>query len=88
MDIYKSLDISIGTVMKNLEIWTFVPDHLKTKKMYKHAVKTLPDLLRYVPDEYKTQQIGDKAILAILFLTATKIKKIDVFCICFFFWLI
>ena len=56
--------------------------------MYKHAVKTLPDLLRYVPDEYKTQQIGDKAILAILFLTATKIKKIDVFCICFFFWLI
>ena len=88
MDIYKSLNISIGTVMKNVEIWTFVPDDLKTKKMCKHAVKKLPDLLRYVPDEYKTQQIGDKAILAILFLTATKIKKIDVFGICFFFWLI
>ena len=31
--------------------------------MCKHAVKKLPYLLRYVPDQYKTQQIGDKAIL-------------------------
>ena len=28
----------------------FVPDHLKTKKMSKHAVKKLLYLLRYVPD--------------------------------------
>ena len=33
MDVYKSLNISIGTVMKNLEILKFVPDYLKTKKM-------------------------------------------------------
>ena len=33
----------------------FVPDHLKTK--------TLPDLLRYVLDQYWTQQMYDKAIL-------------------------
>ena len=35
----KSLNTNIGTVMKNPEMLTFVPDHLKTKKMCKHAVK-------------------------------------------------
>ena len=46
MDIHKSLNISIGTVMKNLEMLEFVPDHLETKTMCKHAVKKLPYLLR------------------------------------------
>ena len=46
VDIYKSLNINIGTVMKNLELIKFVPDHLKTKKLCKHAVKKLPVLLR------------------------------------------
>ena len=32
IDIYKSLNISIGTVMKNPEMSKFVPNHLKTKK--------------------------------------------------------
>ena len=32
MDICKSLNISIGAVMKNPEMLKFVPDHLKTKK--------------------------------------------------------
>ena len=40
-----------------------VPDHLKTKNMCKHTVKKLTYLLRYVPDQYKTQQMHDKAIL-------------------------
>ena len=31
-DIYKSLNINIGIVMKNPEMLKFVPDHLKTKK--------------------------------------------------------
>ena len=31
IDIYKSLNISIVTVMKNPEMLQFVPDHLKTK---------------------------------------------------------
>ena len=31
--------------------------------MSKHAVKKLPYLLRYVPDQYKTEQMCDKAIL-------------------------
>ena len=31
--------------------------------MSKHAVKKLPYLLRYVPDQYKTQQMCDKVIL-------------------------
>ena len=44
MDIYKSLNISIVTVIKNPEILKFVLDHLKSKKMCKHAVKKLPYL--------------------------------------------
>ena len=39
MDIYKSLNINIGTVMRNPEMLKFVPDHLKSKNMCKHAVK-------------------------------------------------
>ena len=31
--------------------------------MYKHAVKKIPFLIRYVPDQCKTQQMCDKAIL-------------------------
>ena len=39
MDTYKSVKISIRTVMRNSEMLKFVPDHLKTKKICKHAVK-------------------------------------------------
>ena len=64
MDIYKSLNISSGTVMKNSEMLKLVPNHLKTKKkMCKHAVKKLFYPLRYAPDQYKTQQMCDKAVL-------------------------
>ena len=63
MHIYKSLNITIETVIKNPEMLKFVPDHLNTKKMCRHAVRKLPYLLRYVPDQYKTQQMCDKSIL-------------------------
>ena len=43
-DIYKSTKINIGTVMRNVEMWKFVPYHLETKKVCKHAVKKLPYL--------------------------------------------
>ena len=33
MNIYKSLKINIGTVMKNPKMLKFNPDHIKTKKM-------------------------------------------------------
>ena len=33
MDIFKSLNISVRTVMRNPEMVKFVPDHFKTKKM-------------------------------------------------------
>ena len=62
-NIYKSLNTSIGAVMKNPEMLKFVPDHLKTKKMCKHAVKKLPFVIRNVPDQYKAPQICDKAVL-------------------------
>ena len=55
MGTYKSVKIIIGTVMRNSKRLKFVPDHLKTRKVCKHAVKQLPYLLRYVPDQYKTQ---------------------------------
>ena len=63
MDIYKSLDINFGTVMKNPEMLMFVLDHLQTKKMWMHAVKKLPFYLRYVTDQCETEQTCDKAIL-------------------------
>ena len=37
-DNYKTLKIGIGTVIKDLEMLRFVPNHLKTKKMCKHAL--------------------------------------------------
>ena len=39
MNIYKSVKISIGTVMKNPVMLEFVPDHLKTKKCVKMHLK-------------------------------------------------
>ena len=41
MGIYKSANISIGIVMRNLEMLKLVPEYLKTKKMCKNAVKKL-----------------------------------------------
>ena len=61
MDIYKSVRRIIGTVMRNPELLKFVPDHLKTKKMFNDAVEKLAFVVN-VPDQYKTQQIYDKAI--------------------------
>ena len=43
---YQSLKISLGAIIKNPEMPIFVPDHLKTKKMCKHAVKKLPLVIR------------------------------------------
>ena len=80
MDVYKSLNISIGTVMKNPEMLKLVLDYLKTKIMCKYAARKLPYLLKYVPGQYKTQEMCDKAIpenggTLSMFLTAAKIKK-------------
>ena len=77
MDIYKSLNSSIGAIMKNPVMLIFVSDHLKTEKWFKHAVKNLPYLLRHVPAQYKTQQMCDTASFENggTFLTSTKIKK-------------
>ena len=35
MDIYRSVKICIGAVMRNAEMLKFVADHFKTKKMLK-----------------------------------------------------
>ena len=52
MDIYKSVKISIGIVMKNPKMLKLVPDYLKTIKICKHAVKKLTFVIRYVPDQH------------------------------------
>ena len=41
----------------------FVSDHLKIKKMCKHEVTKLSFVIRYVPDQYKIQQLCDKIVL-------------------------
>ena len=38
-NIYKSLTISIGAVIKSSKILKFVSEHFKTKTMCEHAVK-------------------------------------------------
>ena len=47
---YNILKISIGTILRNSEMLIVDPDHLKTKKMCKIAVKKLPFVIRYVSD--------------------------------------
>ena len=47
---YKSLKVRIQVIIKNPEMLKFIPDHLKTKKMCKYAVKKLSLIIRYVPD--------------------------------------
>ena len=37
--------------MKIPEMLKFVPDHLKSRKTCKRAVKKLPFVIRYVPDQ-------------------------------------
>ena len=41
----------------------FVPNHLKTQKMFKNAIKRFPFVILYVPDQYKTQEMCGKVIL-------------------------
>ena len=53
MDIYISVEIIVGIVMRNPKVLKFVPDHLKAKRMCKHAVKKLLFLIRYVSDQLR-----------------------------------
>ena len=56
MDIYKPLNITIVTMIKNPEMLKFVPDNLKTKKKCVSVqLWKLRYLLRYILDQYKTQ---------------------------------
>ena len=51
---------NIGAITKDLEMLRLAPDHLKTIRMFKHAVENLPFLIKHVPDWYTTQRIYDK----------------------------
>ena len=49
----KTLKIRIG----DNKLLTFILDHLRSKKLCKGAVQNLPFLIKYVPDQFKTQQM-------------------------------
>ena len=50
MGIYKCVKVGTGAVMRKPEMSKFVPDHLKTTKICKHAVKKSPFVIRSVSD--------------------------------------
>ena len=52
--------------MKNPKILKFIPVILKLKRCVSMQLKIFPYLLRYVPDQYKTQQMCDKVNLEII----------------------
>ena len=54
---------TIGAIMKSSDIFKFIPDHLQTQKMCKHAVEKLSLVIRYVADRYKPQQMCYTGIL-------------------------
>ena len=47
---YKTPKINIAAIMKKSEMLKFVPNHLKTKKLCKDAVKKLPFVITYILD--------------------------------------
>ena len=49
--------------MRNLELVNLFMIILTPKKLCKYAVKNLPFLIRYVPDQYHIQQMRDKVII-------------------------
>ena len=62
---YMSLKISIVAVINNPEMLIFISDHLKNKKIRKHAVRKLSFIMRANPDRYQAQEMCDKTVLEI-----------------------
>ena len=59
----KTQIVNIAEIIKDPNMSEFVPDHVKTKKMCKHAIKKLLFQVYYVPDRHKTQQMCSKVSL-------------------------
>ena len=51
----KILKTSIGAIIKEPEMFRLIPDYLKVKNMFRHAVKKIQFVINYVRDRYKTQ---------------------------------
>ena len=62
-DNYKPLKVSIGATIKTPEMLELIAVHLKTKVMCYDAVKKLSFLTRYFPDQCRTHQMCQRAIL-------------------------
>ena len=79
MNIVQKIINSIGGKTKNLEMLEIFLDHLKTKKIYKGAVKKLSFIVRYVHDQLINLRL--KICVIKLFsitesLTAIRMKKL------------
>ena len=46
----RTLELSIATIIKDLELLKFVTDHLKAKNICKNVVKKLPFIIKCVRD--------------------------------------
>ena len=55
-DNYRTLKITIGTIIKHPEMLRFVP-------VCKTAVKKFPFVIKYGSDQYKTKEMCDKVII-------------------------
>ena len=65
MDVNKSLNISIRTVMKIPEMLyrsSYVPDEYKTRQICDKAILENDETLKSVPDCYKNQEMCNKAV--------------------------
>ena len=51
----KTLKVSIRTIINNPEMLWLVPDHLKTEKTEKYAIKKFTFVIKYGPDKFKTK---------------------------------
>ena len=51
----KTLKVSIRTIINNPEMLWFVPDHLKTEKTGKYAIKKFTFVTKYGPDKFKAK---------------------------------
>ena len=62
MDVYKSLNISIGTIMKNLQTLKFVRYHLKTKKcVYKSFLRPRINYVDILYDKRNNENFQNKS---------------------------
>ena len=62
MDIYKFINIRIGTIIKLTFLLRYNPDQHRTPQMRYKAILENGGTLKYVPDCYKNQEMRNKVV--------------------------